>query len=227
MRENGIYKIVNTINGKIYIGSTFCSGGFKRRWTVHKSGLNTGKHPNRHLQSAWNKYGKNVFLFVVVEEIINSDILLEREQWYMDFYDSYNDKKGYNISKHSSAPMLNRKHSDESKKKIGKASKGNKYSLGRKASDETRKLMSIAKRNESKETRKKRSNSLMGNKNSLGVVSINIRPIYQLDLENNIIKLWVSITSAGNKLELQIPNIIKVCKGERNTCGGFKWKYKN
>ena len=145
----------------------------------------------------------------------------------MDFYDSYNDKKGYNISKHSSAPMLNRKHSDESKKKIGKASKGNKYSLGRKASDETRKLMSIAKRNESKETRKKRSNSLMGNKNSLGVVSINIRPIYQLDLENNIIKLWVSITSAGNKLELQIPNIIKVCKGERNTCGGFKWKYKN
>ena len=227
MSENGIYKIINSINGKIYIGSTFCIGGFKRRWTVHKSGLNAGKHPNRHLQAAWNKHGKEVFKFIIIEEITDSSVLLEREQWYMDFYESYNDRKGYNISKNSSAPMLNRKHSDESKKKIGKASEGNKYSLGIKASDETRRLMSIAKLNESKETRKKRSVSLIGNKNSLGVVPVNIKSVHQLDLEKNIIKTWVSIFDAANSLKLHSPNIIKVCKGERNTSGGFKWEYKN
>lgn len=123
--------------------------------------------------------------------------------------------------------MLNRKHSDESKKKIGKASKGNKYTLGIKASDETKKLMSIAKLNESKETRKKRSNSLIGNKNSLGVTPINIRPVNQLDLDENKIKTWISIFDAANSLKLHSPNIVAVCKGERKSTGGFKWKYKN
>ena len=36
-----------------------------------------------------------------------------------------------------------------------------------------------------------------------------------------------TITEAQNTLKLQAPNIIKVCKGERKTCGGFKWKYVN
>jgi group I intron endonuclease len=227
MNQNGIYKITNSVNGKVYIGSTFCKGGFKRRWIVHKSGLKRGKHPNKHLQSAWNKYGEFVFIFELIEIITDYTILLEREQYYIDSHQSFNDKIGYNISKNASAPMLGRSHTEESKKKIGKASEGNTYALGYKASDETKAKMSKSRQYTSQETRNKRSLALMGNRNGVGNKNVFKRPINQLDLENNIIKSWSSIIDAVDTLKLHSPNIIKVCNGKRNTCGGFKWKYIN
>lgn len=224
--KNGIYKITNKLNGKIYIGSTFCSGGFKRRWTVHKSSLKNNRHPNKHLQYSWNKYG-DVFKFEIIEIIDNKDILIEREQYFIDFFESFDDKIGYNISRVVSAPMLGLKHTDEAKKKISEASKGNKYALGNKMSDETRKKMSNSRQNVSQETRKKMSLSRMGNKNGLGNENVFKRPIHQLDKNNNIIKTWPSISEVYKTLKLHSANIIKVCKGERNLCGGFKWKYIN
>lgn len=223
--KNGIYKIINELNGKIYIGSTFCSGGFKRRWTVHKSSLKNNRHPNKHLQHSWNKYG-DIFNFEIIEIIDKKEILIEREQYFIDFFKSFDDKIGYNISRVASAPMLGLKHTDEAKKKISKASEGNKYALGFIHTIETRKLMTIARHNETKETREKRSLSLIGNKNSLGVKPVNIKPIIQLDINDIIIKEWESITEAANFLKLHRANITLVCNGKRNLCGGFKWKYK-
>ena len=52
----GVYKIVNTVNGKIYIGS---SKNIDRRWNEHIRVLELNAHNNQHLQNAWNKYGKN------------------------------------------------------------------------------------------------------------------------------------------------------------------------
>jgi hypothetical protein len=80
--------------------------------------------------------------------------------------------------------------------------------------------------NESKETRKNRSLSLIGNKNGIGNKNAFKRPINQLDMENNIIKSWVSISDASNNLNISITNIYKVCNNKRKTCGGFKWEYK-
>jgi group I intron endonuclease len=58
--ETGVYKIINLINNKIYIGSsTNEKGGFKDRINTHIRLLNRNTHPNKHLQSAWNKYGED------------------------------------------------------------------------------------------------------------------------------------------------------------------------
>jgi hypothetical protein len=77
---SGIYKIENTINSKVYVGS---SNNIKVRWRKHKALLRHNKHPNQHLQNAWNKYGEDVFIFSVVELCpINS--LLNKEQHYID-----------------------------------------------------------------------------------------------------------------------------------------------
>jgi hypothetical protein len=46
----GIYKILNIVNNKFYVGSASSNGGFKKRWNEHKSGLRNGCHPNKHLQ---------------------------------------------------------------------------------------------------------------------------------------------------------------------------------
>lgn len=50
--KGGVYKIVNKLNNKIYIGS---SEDILRRWSHHKSLLLRNKHTNRHMQNDFNK----------------------------------------------------------------------------------------------------------------------------------------------------------------------------
>jgi group I intron endonuclease len=74
----GIYKIVNIKNGKMYIGS---SKNIKRRWSVHKSALKNNNHHSVYLQRAWNKYGKENFVYEVIKELPGvSDIELLNEE---------------------------------------------------------------------------------------------------------------------------------------------------
>lgn len=88
----GIYKITNLINGKCYIGQ---STNIKRRWNNHKSDSVNIKSPhyNYHLYRAFRKYGIENFSFEIIEECCVKD-LDEKEQYYIDEYDSIN--MGYN-----------------------------------------------------------------------------------------------------------------------------------
>ncbi len=83
-KDYGIYKITNLINGKAYIGSS--SFSIYQRLQCHKKRLRTGKHPNKHLQSAWNLYGEDLFSFEVLEIILDKQEVLSREQYYLDFF---------------------------------------------------------------------------------------------------------------------------------------------
>lgn len=58
----------------------------------------------------------------------------------------------------------------------------------------------------------------INNKKNKSVISIDI---------NNFEKEYHSIKYAARKLNISQPNISKCLSGERKTCGGFKWKYKN
>ena len=62
---SGVYAIVNTLNGKKYVGSTKC---FKERFAEHRSQLRKGNHKNVHLQNSYNNYGEKYFKFMVLEE---------------------------------------------------------------------------------------------------------------------------------------------------------------
>ncbi|CAM3707623.1 hypothetical protein BSI_39410 [Bacillus inaquosorum KCTC 13429] len=59
----GIYKIVNKINIKVYIGS---SVNIESRHQGHKRDLRNGKHHNYLLQKDWDKYGEKSFEFVTI-----------------------------------------------------------------------------------------------------------------------------------------------------------------
>lgn len=76
----GIYKIINTINGKCYIGSSI---NINNRWGKHRALLRHNKHENIKLQNAWNKYGEENFQFIIIKECDN-EILLEEKQRYLD-----------------------------------------------------------------------------------------------------------------------------------------------
>lgn len=89
----GIYIIVCLVNGRVYIGQ---SKHIQKRWLEHKEELQKGSHCNNHLQNAWNKYGEKSFVFSVLELCENSR-LVEREQYWIDYYGGINSKNTYNF----------------------------------------------------------------------------------------------------------------------------------
>jgi group I intron endonuclease len=120
--NSGIYKIVCLNSGKIYIGQ---SVNIKTRKKDHFSNLRNNRHDNQHIQNAWNKYGESNFVFEVIEEVDNFDLLTEREQYWMDTLKSYDKKIGFNITPIAGlGGCLGRKHTEEAKRKIGLAHKG-------------------------------------------------------------------------------------------------------
>lgn len=52
------------------------------------------------------------------------------------------------------------------------------------------------------------------------------KSVLQFDKNGNFIKEWISANEVGRILKLHQPNISRCCKGERKTCGGFIWRYK-
>lgn len=236
-----IYKIINTINGKFYLGST---KSFSIRKADHIRELNENKHHCIRLQHAWNKYGENSFEFKIVEEC-GIDNLLKREQYYLDTLKPYNDKIGYNISpnaqggfrgvslkgrrsKYASRRALpvhqyrldgvfvrEWKSGLEVLQKLGFSV----YAMLNKPNSLKKELRSIkgfiwCYANKSPKIYKKYHDDIIK------------KPILQFSKEGNFIKEWPSISDAQKTL-----NIKGIWNAANNygqkTCKGFLWKYKN
>lgn len=86
----GIYKIVNLINGKVYIGQSI---SIERRWAEHRTSKG-----NYYIDKAIKKYGINNFEFCVIEECL-PERLNELETKYINEYKSLSTESGYNISR--------------------------------------------------------------------------------------------------------------------------------
>lgn len=76
--NSGIYEIVNTINGKKYIGS---SKQLNIRKTRHFSNLRNNRHANSHLQNSFNKYGEENFEFSVILYCDKNDLEGYEQSW--------------------------------------------------------------------------------------------------------------------------------------------------
>lgn len=164
LRGTGVYIIDNRRNGKIYVGSAAVA--FHIRFRTHRSRLRLGNHPNKHLQSAWNKYGESAFDFGIIEVCCPEECLNKEQEW-IDTLTPYKKEIGYNKSP-TATGVRGLVWSEESRKKASLAKLGRKLSAesirkrtltvtGRKRSEEFKKKMSVAskKRGISEETRRK------------------------------------------------------------------------
>lgn len=143
----GIYEIVNTVNGKRYIGS---SVNIKTRRGQHMCRLRAGDHHCPPLQRAWNKYGEDAFSFNILEVVLDGDIV-EIEQGYLDRLNP-----DYNVAKAAGyRTFLGLKHSKKTLAKMSKAHMGNTRTKGMKRSREAIEATAAAHRGmkRSKETR--------------------------------------------------------------------------
>lgn len=136
----GIYAIVSSESGKVYVGSTATS--FKKRWTEHRAGLRGNYHHNPHLQAAWARYGEGAFEFVICECVDDLDRLIEREQYWLDqFRVMY---EVYNLGVVAACPTLGVTFSEEVRGRMSRAQMGNKSRLGIPHTEETKRKIGAA-----------------------------------------------------------------------------------
>lgn len=139
---SGIYKIINKVNSKYYVGSSYniCGNSFAR-WEGHVRKLNRNCHPNILLQNSWNKYGKDNFKLIIIEKVSVNELLII-EQIYLDIAKAERDKC-YNIVYDALSPMKGRKHSKETKEKMSLNTLGNKNTFyGKHMNNEQKKKIS-------------------------------------------------------------------------------------
>ena len=87
-----IYKVTNTVNGKLYIGQT--SRTIEVRWREHiHDAIKRNNKSSFIFHKAIKKYGPNAFEIEQIEEC-DSSMLDERERYWIKYYDTYNN--GYN-----------------------------------------------------------------------------------------------------------------------------------
>ena len=123
----GIYQIRNIVNGKLYIGSSKRLGARKRQ---HLSDLKCQRHPNRYLQRAYNKYGKESFVFEVIEFCSEED-RISIEQYWVDRIGTLFNKKGYNISEVVELPQVNTGSANTKSKRTIHVNTGKVYDSAR------------------------------------------------------------------------------------------------
>lgn len=111
----GIYKIVNKATGHCYVGQ---SQYMQKRIKEHFRLLRWGKHTNKHLQNAYNKYGAENFYGAVEVECTDLDELDMLEEAFLKKEAWFTEPTMYNIADFAKAPMRNKVHSEEVKKRI-------------------------------------------------------------------------------------------------------------
>lgn len=108
--EGVIYKITNNINNKVYIGQTVQK--IQNRFYQHCATNCSEAVKNMAIHRAIHKYGKTTFTMEVLESCPKK-MLDEREKFWINYYDSYNN--GYNSTlggKKGNKPFKNLNNSD-------------------------------------------------------------------------------------------------------------------
>lgn len=166
----GVYKIVNKLNNKVYIGSSI---NILERWIAHKYKLKLGEHNNQYLQRTYNKYGIDNLQFSIIERCAEDNLTI-REQYWIDYYGGLGSSILYNMKEpegdHKVLPEVTEKikqkllgkspsketiqkilksregykHSEETKRKIGEGNKG------KKRTQETKQKLSESKKGKMK-----------------------------------------------------------------------------
>jgi len=198
-----VYKITNTENGNQYVGSTL--NGFDWRKRKHLRELKNGKHHNRHLLNAFNKYGEQCFLFEILEVVEFPNLLVELEQKWINQLNPI-----YNVMKADIKSHIGVKRSIETRKRISNALTG--------------KIMLD-------ETKQKLRQLNLGKKQSLTTIERkrqkNFKPIIQLDKTGNIIREWNSATEASDVLSIDRTMIYGCLGGRKPSYKGFLWRKKS
>lgn len=120
MKNTGIYRLLNTVTQKSYVGSSL---NIQARKYHHFYLLKAGKSHSPKLQNAYNKYGADSFTFETLELCEVSELENCEVKWVVNL-DSV--QSGYNCSADVKCPTSGYKHSAETRQNMSEAQKKRK-----------------------------------------------------------------------------------------------------
>ena len=236
-----IYRHVNKINGKCYIGIT-CQRWVRCRWGNDGHGYNQPGQKN--FWAAIVKYGWDNFDHEILEVGIDTpEEANTREKYWIKFYDSF--RNGYNATVGGSG-ATGHVCSDDARRKNAEAHKGKAYHVHLQ-SEETKKVLSENHKgmhnsprtefkkgeHHGKEFQKGHKSWNKGkkcppswNKGLTGSLCHASKAVLQYDLEGNFIAEWGSVSEAGRKFNFDKSAIARCCRGEYKQLKGYVWRYK-
>ena len=206
-----IYKIINLVNGKVYIGQTVTS--IQQRFTEHKSKSKNLKDISCPLHNAMRKYGIENFEVYQIEEVDNS-ILDDREKFWINHYDSYN--IGYNATlggegavKYNSQEIINLYNQYHNQSKVAEIAQCDRTTVSRILKGEN---INLSKR---------------VHKNSRAVEMLKNNEVIQKFLTYaDACRYLIEHNYTTNKNLSSISGKIKdCCEQTRISAYGFKWRY--
>ena len=167
---NGIiYKVTNSVNGKIYIGQTVYS--LKRRKGNHYSSAKRAQHNDRyrnHFINALLYYNKKDFKWEVIDTAVSKEGLNKKEIYWIKEFNTF--EIGYNSTTGGDSVLLHRRVKDKISKKAKLRNMGGERNpfYGKKHTKKTRTAIKRKRKFQeySEETRLKMSLVRRGEKNS-------------------------------------------------------------
>lgn len=211
-----IYKITNNINGKVYIGKT--NSSLEKRFKEHCSDCLKYSEQNRPLYSAMKKYGVHYFSISLIEE---TNIPVERERYWIQFYNSYG-HTGYNATLGGDGTIyLNHEKiikNYQELQNIQETACLNSCSID--SVSDILKSNNIPIKVSQQVIQAKYGNKVqMIDKNTLEILQefLSQKSAAQFLIDNHYSNIK-DINSLASKISL-------VCRGKRKTCSGFIWKY--
>ena len=205
-----IYKIVNSINDKVYVGKTIYS--IDHRWKRHLIDCRRKERAYRsHLYDAMNKYGVDKFRIELIEECEDS-VLDERERYWIKSYDSI--RNGYNLT-----------HGGEGYNIIGEEEEENIIRLWKRG-DVTREETAIASGVSSKTVQRVLYKNGVTKKDIYSRAASrsrdrNSKPVYCYDLEGNFLKEYPSERAMAKDLGISHTTIGHVLHGRQKSLHGM------
>lgn len=213
-------------NGKVYIGVT--SRTPNERW------LNGKGYPhNKHFESAIKMYGWDNFRHDILFEGLTKDEAMQKEIDLIKEYRSNEREYGYNISKGGDLVRLGIKHTEETKKRISKACKGFKMSVEHRQRQSERlkgkepywcKIPSHTPEANQKRRETMMRTGCMKHK-FLGADSPKAKAVMMFDMNGKYIKSFGAMSEAQKETNIDYGSIVKVCRGQRKSAGGYYWQY--
>lgn len=200
-----IYKITNDINGKVYIGKTNYS--IEKRFKEHCSDAMRERCEKRPLYSAMRKYGFEHFHIEQLEEVPLNDTS-ERERYWIEYYKSFHN--GYNATM-----------GGDGKNYVDYGELVDLYNTGYTIKE----IQEITGRDTLTISKAVQNSGTSHEQIKERALDKTRKPVAQIDIKTNRpIKVFKSYMDAdravhGNR------NIVKVCRGQVETCKGYKWEY--
>lgn len=202
-----IYKIENTVNGKVYIGKTLATP--EQRWREHLHDSQKSECADRPLYRAFKKYGFEKFQLTTIEQCDSAQVD-ERERYWIEYYGSF--KNGYNATiggdgkRYCDYDLIFALY--QQGKNIKEIAEITQYDIGT-----CRKAL-----NDSGVTHEDR---VARGREKISKVVLQLDPRTE-----KVIGAYPSIQKAYDALgKRHSGHIASVCSGKRKTAYGYKWKY--